>query len=269
MKSIVRVLCSAAMLTAAAAGATPAEKLPKIVVLGIKPIDESVRQTTDSLSEILTTDLAKTHRYEVMGESEIGSLVGFEKRKELLGCNDTNCLAEIGGALGADYLFMGTMGRVGKQMTLDFKIADARRNKIAAREGTQVEDIDGLIAAGRKALMGLLAQMPGGAGALTAPVETHASTSQGPGPAPWILVGVGAGAVVAGGVLVGVSVGNKSAYTYKQADLQASAGFITGGVGLAAVAAGIIWAAVGSTKAPGVAIAPTVGGATLCAGGTF
>jgi TolB-like protein len=239
-----------------------------VVVLGIKPIDESTRKTAESLTEILTTDLAKTGRFEVMAESDVGTLIGFERQKQILGCTDTGCLAEIAGAVGADYLLYGTMGKVGNQLSLDLKLADSKKASIAARDGAQVDSADQLIGAGRKVLQGILTQM--GFVPVKPVVEVRAQT-KGAGPVPYVVLGLGGAALVAGGVLTAVTIANKESYTYSVADTQVSAGIIVGGVGLAALVAGIVWAAVGSTGSTPVAVglAPTPGGAALCAAGSF
>ncbi len=263
-------------LMLAPVAARAAEKLPKLVVLGIKPIDGSTKKTTESLTEILTTELAKTGRFEVLSESELGSLLGFDKQKQILNCSDASCLAELGGALGCDYLLLGALGQVGSQVSLDMKLADVKRSKIVGREGTQVRNADELLGAGRMILRNLLAQLPGGsppAAVASAGVEVQ-NESTGPGAKPYIVMGVGGAALVSGVILTGVTLANKDSYRYKDADTRASVGFVLGGVGLAAVATGAIWAIVGSSSAESapsttVGIAPAAGGAAICASGSF
>ena len=86
-----------------------------------------------------------------------------------------------------------------------------------------------------------------------------------------MLVGVGGAALIAGGVLVGVTVAGKRDLGWGEANTRAGAGFIVGGVGLAVLAAGAIWAMAAPSAAPAatVGIAPTRGGAALCAAGSF
>jgi hypothetical protein len=75
-------------------------------------------------------------------------------------------------------------------------------------------------------------------------------------------------------VLTAVTVAQKSDLYYNDASTRLTAGFVVGGIGLAAVAAGAIWAIVGGNSIQAgpktsVGVVPTVGGATLCAAGTF
>jgi len=261
---------------ASAAPALAAEKKPKVVVLAIKPVDESTARIAASLTEAITTELAKTARFEVMGESELTSMLGFEQKKQLLGCTDDSCLAEIGGALGCDFLLLGTMGRLGSRFRLDLKLAEVAKSRIAARDGAEVESPEALADLGRSMLQNVLAMLDGKPVPSAAPpaatsggVRKQASTSS--SPAPFIVMGVGGAALIAGGVTTGVTIAQKSQLRYRQADLQASAGFVTAGVGLAALAAGVVWYLVepgGSSGAVGLAPLPG-GGATVCAAGRF
>ena len=39
-------------------------------------------------------------------------MLAFEKQRQMLGCADTGCIAEIGGALGVDYIISGKVTRI-------------------------------------------------------------------------------------------------------------------------------------------------------------
>lgn len=265
MRSWLVVACIAATLLPASA-ARAASKRPKVVVLNIKPVDDSTQKIASTLTEILTTDLAKTGRFEVMAESEIGALLSLEKQRQLLGCSDAGCLAEIGGALGCDFLLLGTLGKFGQQLRIDLKWADARRSRIVGRDGELVGSVDELVPAGRRLLKSVTTEERGE----RAPVaQVTESPERDPGAGPYVLIGVGGAAVAAGGALVGVTLGRKSSYTFAQADRQVSAGIITGGVGLAALAAGVIWKVAAPESPVAVGLAPTSRGAALCAAGRF
>lgn len=268
-------LAWALVATAAAPpSAMGAAKLPKIVVLSIKPIDEDTAKIAASLTEILTTDLTKTGRFQVMGESEMSSLVGFEQKKQLLGCSESNCLAEIGGALGCDYLLLGAIGKVGSRFSIDLRIADVKKSRVDIRDGALVKEVDGIIEGGRQALSGVVTQLLG-PGFVQPPAATStAEASNGPGAGPYVLMGIGGAALVAGGVLTGVTLATKKDTYYADNELRLGAGFVTAGVGVAALIAGIVWK-VAEPAGPAVQTSTTVGfapirgGAAVSATGSF
>ena len=65
---------------------------------------------------------------QVVTASQITALVGFERQKELLGCNENNssCLAELGNALGVDGLVTGSVGKFGGTYQLNLKVLSAK-----------------------------------------------------------------------------------------------------------------------------------------------
>jgi TolB-like protein len=66
----------------------------------------------------------------VFGADEIRTLVGLERQKQLLGCAENSCLAEIGGALGARQIVSGSLNRFGGTYLLVLKLLDARNGRV-------------------------------------------------------------------------------------------------------------------------------------------
>src|SRR5688572_8514422 len=64
----------------------------------------------------------------VITPSQIASLLGQERQKELMGCKDdgNSCLAELAGAVGTDALVSGSVGRVGEEFVINLGILSAR-----------------------------------------------------------------------------------------------------------------------------------------------
>jgi len=86
------------------------------------------------LTEILTTEASSTPGLVVIGSSDIASMLGFEKQKELIGCTDNvACVAEIGGALGVDYLLISDLGLVGKTYVINLKLIDTGKVTVLKR----------------------------------------------------------------------------------------------------------------------------------------
>ncbi|HET6437062.1 MAG TPA: hypothetical protein VFG59_03305, partial [Anaeromyxobacter sp.] len=87
------------------------------------------------LSEVALTEAARFKALEVVGQSDIAALLGHERQEQLLGCQDDACMASLAGALGADYLLVGSVGRVGSSTRIDLKIVDVHLAKVLARIG--------------------------------------------------------------------------------------------------------------------------------------
>src|SRR5689334_8728659 len=97
---LLTVLLLLATPDAAPAAAPAARALQKIAVLDMEGIalDASIARV---LTESLTTEVGRASGAQVIGRQEIGSMLGFERDKQLAGCtDDVSCVTEIGGALG-------------------------------------------------------------------------------------------------------------------------------------------------------------------------
>jgi hypothetical protein len=70
----------------------------KVAVTEVKSVQGVAVGTATILSDIVVSEVAR-HGYDVISQSDISAMIGFEKQKKMLGCDETSCLAEIGGAL--------------------------------------------------------------------------------------------------------------------------------------------------------------------------
>jgi hypothetical protein len=145
----------------------------------------------DSLSEILLAEIRKhAGGAEVVGRAEIEAMLAFEQQKDLLGCSDdTACLAQIGGALGAGLLVTGTLGKLGGTYLLHVKMIDTVNAKVKSYASEQVKgDEEQLIAAATRMaqkVMGVeVAPPPVVAAAPTPPPAAVAPPSQVVAPPP-------------------------------------------------------------------------------------
>ena len=68
-------------------------------------IDDSVSFIMD---EILLAELQNSG-FEAIGPDDINAMLGFEKVKDAVGCDEISCVVEIGSALGVDYLAAGNV----------------------------------------------------------------------------------------------------------------------------------------------------------------
>lgn len=68
----------------------------------------------------------------VTTNKEISALVGFERQRQLLSCNEgSSCLAELAGALGVDGIITGSLAKVGKNYVLNIKVVDNEARSLA------------------------------------------------------------------------------------------------------------------------------------------
>jgi len=149
---MVTLRCMAFLIALACAGSpgradavAPAEapkkaKRLKVAVMEVK-ILYGDPQVEALLSEVALTEAASFRGLDTIGRSDVQSLLGLERQRQLLGCSeDASCLADLGGALGVDYLLVGSVGRIGTLLRLDLKLVDGKKARVIGRVGTSLDD---------------------------------------------------------------------------------------------------------------------------------
>ena len=94
----------------------------KIAVLDLsaKGVEKHV---AENITEVLLSEIDKLKIYNIMGKSDITAMLGFEQEKQIIGCeSDTNCIAEIGGALGVEKIVAGSVGKLGEKYLINVKL---------------------------------------------------------------------------------------------------------------------------------------------------
>jgi tetratricopeptide (TPR) repeat protein len=133
----------------------PAEPAPKpkqghIAVLDIRPHGSVSQDIAQGVTSVTVLDVRKLAAGAVVvGADEIRAMMGLERQKQLLGCTESSCLAEIGGALGAERLVLGTLSHFGDTYVLDVKLLDSRTAKVLAegsKDFKQEGEIPGAVA---------------------------------------------------------------------------------------------------------------------------
>ena len=104
----------------------------KVVVLPLAALGGVSKETAQLLGDALAGELRKRTGVSVLTQSDVSALLGVEKTRQMLGCAEGVCLAEIGGALGADRVVHGSLGRVGGSLVVNLSALDPKRAVAAA-----------------------------------------------------------------------------------------------------------------------------------------
>jgi TolB-like protein len=123
------LLASLAALPLAASGG-PRQRIAVMDVRGV----QGVTAGTATILTAIVVDGASRAGFDVISQSDVSAMIGFEKQKQMLGCkDDSSCLAEIGGALGVDFVLSGQVGQIGSRLHLSFQLLESRKAKVVAR----------------------------------------------------------------------------------------------------------------------------------------
>lgn len=288
---MIRSLVALALALPLAAQAAPRTKL---AVMDVRAVQGVAEGTVTILTAIIVADAARAG-YDVISQADVSAMIGFEKQKQVLGCaEETSCLAEIGGALGVDYMLTGQVGQIGSQYRISLLLVDSRRARVAARAAEFCEKSeDALVKAAQSTVRQLLAAVAppapppavsgSGAGAPALAGAESAAAARPSHTKAWIAFGT-SGALALGGTLVGL--GAKKQYDDLK-KLQGQPGYAAewdakhDRIRRAVIGADVLWigavlaAGAGTwlwwTESRNVALGPAVGPGTagLAASGRF
>jgi TolB-like protein len=208
----------ALLLLAAVPVAPRAAGRVKIAVMDVRNVQGVAEGTATILTDIVVSDVARAG-HDVISKGDIAAMIGFEKQKQVLGCaEETSCLAEIGGALGVDFMLTGQVGQIGSQYRISLLLVDSRKARVAARAAEFCEkNEDALVQAAQRTVSQILAAAaparPPPAPEAQAGKEAAPASATEPAPArrarvdhtkAWIAFGA-SGALALGGTLLGAS----------------------------------------------------------------
>lgn len=153
---------TAAPAPAAAAPKPVTQKPLRLAAPGLNAVNVDVRVAT-FVSEHFAQELAAAG-VAVVTAGEIASLIGLERQKQLLGCEDdsSSCVVELANALGVDGLVTGSVGRFGATYRANLKVLSSRDGEalaiITRKASSESELLDELSTAARESAPGLFAR---------------------------------------------------------------------------------------------------------------
>ncbi|MFI5300600.1 MAG: hypothetical protein ACHREM_21145 [Polyangiales bacterium] len=177
-------------------------------------------------------------RFDVVGWSDVAKLVEVQVAKQSAGCDTDSCMAEIGGALGAEYILAATLGQLGHSFVVSVRLVRVKDATVSRSTETVPANEDLLGDAVRHAVREVIPAAP------SAPGVHRASY--------WLGV-AGASAVTAGGLGLGaysaVATRNMNygdAATFRQTNTRAQgltigSNVVWGVAATSAVAGAIVW----------------------------
>ena len=133
-------LVLAALLLPLLPQALKAQESPavKILVLDVKGGAQSDGAELDALTQGLVQALASQPNKNIVGLSDISSLVKAKEIQQLTGCNDERCVANLAHSAAADQIVSARIGRLGKKQLLWLALVDSKNAGVQARAAIEL-----------------------------------------------------------------------------------------------------------------------------------
>ena len=102
----------------------------------------------NALTQRLTSEIIRLEMYQVLERSEMKKLLD-EQKFQYSGCVSTQCAVDIGKMLGAKFMIVGSISKVGKTYSIDARLIDVETSEsyISANYLTQ-SSVDNLMSFG-------------------------------------------------------------------------------------------------------------------------
>lgn len=87
----------------------PVRSEPEVVRVMLPDLDVAPRHAAarDALGQIVAEEAGRVHGYQLLSAAEVRAVVDQEANKQLAGCDETSCLAELAEALDAELVVSG------------------------------------------------------------------------------------------------------------------------------------------------------------------
>lgn len=151
--------------TPVAPAPAPAPATEKIRIFTMAP-EGAPAELGAALSSVLAQSLTDLGPFAAVAQAELTSMLDIEAQQQQMGCTDaTNCVAEVVGAVGADYYVSGRLIVADELYVLQLLLTDTKKAQVVARESRDIQGKAALFDAARSAVrvlvQGLLAGRAG------------------------------------------------------------------------------------------------------------
>src|SRR5579859_2230924 len=126
---------------------------PSIAVLDVRTGPGVDPALAPYVAQVLAQEISQRTHAAPLVSADVTAMLGFERNKRMLGCSeeDSQCLAEITGALGVQQVIATSLAVAGGRYLVSLSLLDARRARPLKRfADTAALDNDSLLQAVRR-----------------------------------------------------------------------------------------------------------------------
>src|SRR6185436_17184996 len=116
-----------------------------------------------ALMSTISQTLEELGPFKAITSADIMQMLALESLKQSVGCSEASCLAEIGGAIGADYMISGSLLEMGGAWIIQLQLMNIGAARVEDRvsrdfKGTGVGLFDEMKIATKMVVRSILAQ---------------------------------------------------------------------------------------------------------------
>jgi hypothetical protein len=127
-----------------AAGAGPQQTT--VLVMPLQPKNGVTQDLADLSTTLLVGEVRRTRPEHIIAYQEVEHAMTAEQRRMLSGCDAASCMAEIAGALAAEQVVMGSLGKLGDNYLLGLTLLDQRTARSVGNVTRQFPQTEAMLA---------------------------------------------------------------------------------------------------------------------------
>ena len=124
--------------------AAPAAAKPTLLVAPLKRV-KTDKADAKILTEMIRIQVGQSNRYTLVTPEEMGAIDEELKGNSSGGCEESSCIAEIGGALGARYMITGQFSALESRYILTLKLVDIEQVKANSTTDIRADRVEGIV----------------------------------------------------------------------------------------------------------------------------
>jgi hypothetical protein len=111
-----------------------------VAVMPLRSINvpQYVTEVLDSTLAVAVNDAGDGLR--VLSANDINAMLGVERMKDAVSCDDVSCAVDIGGALNAELIVTGSIGKLGNKLTINLVLVNIAETAVEARVQETIRD---------------------------------------------------------------------------------------------------------------------------------
>ena len=119
------------------------QEKPKMLLLDLKATLIEA-DAVGIITNMMSAEMASYEdHFEIITNSDMRQMVALEAEKQSMGCaDDSSCLAELAGAMGARFVMFGEVGKLGKNIIITVNLFDSQEAKAAGRVIVRAKSLD-------------------------------------------------------------------------------------------------------------------------------
>ncbi|MDE0882483.1 MAG: hypothetical protein OSB21_07815 [Myxococcota bacterium] len=105
----------------------------QIVAMDVVGVGAVKKSLVHALTPVLHSELSRVQGVSLVTQEDVRAMALLDATKQAMGCDETGCMADIAGALGAELLLTAQLGRVGRSYNLTLTLIQVEGVKVLRR----------------------------------------------------------------------------------------------------------------------------------------